>query len=482
MFEGVTNADELIAAFQNFKGKRTGGDSGRTAQGRFAQRRLPPRDSGGAARPPRKCANCGETHDARTCPKPSVAVSDRKCWTCGEKHMAKDCPQKGKDVARPIRAIEDGVIAAIDAGALAGFFAVDHEGFQTVQHGKRRTPEPPGGVCGGLVLHTDEASRAETPGREGSLHGGHRVQMDNSRNLQNLNRTSRPMPTTATLGSFMSKNVFDILGGEKQHDTTSVPVALASPVAHAQRRVLQHEAGNLTTETDGGYGKTTATTVATTRPHDTTRLVTSTTPSGNTARPTIADLRKRQKEVVSQDVSLTAMMAAVQEAERISQSINAIEYSGPVQSLCSLAETIKVRVAMDSAACDNVINPDELPSDAEYVPNEDDKHFVGANNSPIERYGSCKTVMESSRGKVGCTWQMAAVSRALHSVGVVAGPKGGPGKQDILFNNEKCYVVAPGIVKKIMEHCKAVAEYDREGNLYIGEMTLSSFHRQGLSQ
>ena len=77
--------------------------------------------------------------------------------------MAKDCPQKGKDVARPIRAIEDGVIAAIDAGALAGFFAVDHEGFQTVQHGKRRTPEPPGGVCGGLVLHTGEALRAEAP-------------------------------------------------------------------------------------------------------------------------------------------------------------------------------------------------------------------------------------------------------------------------------------------------------------------------------
>ena len=304
------------------------------------------------------------------------------------------------------------------------------------------------------------------------------------------------MPTTATLGNFMSKNVFDILGGdtidttrlkthrgkprdkhsacepgtgEKGTDKELAPVDKGCPAGRAQHRVLQHEAGNLTTETDGGYD-------------DTTRLVTSTTPSGNTTRPTIADLRKRQKEVVSQDVSLTAMVAAVQEAERIAQSINAIEYSGPVQSLCSLAETIKVRVAMDSAACDNVINPDELPSDAEYVPNEDDKHFVGANNSPIERYGSCKTVMESNRGKVGCTWQMAAVSRALHSVGVVAGPKGGPGKQDILFNNEKCYVVAPGIVKKIMEHCKAVAEYDREGNLYIGEMTLSSFHRQGLSQ
>ena len=76
---------------------------------------------------------------------------------------------------------------------------------------------------------------------------------------------------------------------------------------------------------------------------------------------------------------------------------------------------------------------------------------------------------------------MAEVPRALHSVGIVAGPKGGPSmaKQDILFNNDKCYVVAPGIVRKIMETINAVAEYDREGNLYVGEVTLQSFHRQG---
>ena len=177
------------------------------------------------------------------------------------------------------------------------------------------------------------------------------------------------------------------------------------------------------------------------------------------------------------------MAAAVEEAERLTCSINALEYAAPMQPLCALDEiSVKVRVAMDSAACDNVIDPAELPKDAEYEENLDDKHFVGANNSPIERFGSCKTVMSSKLGKVGCTWQMAAVPRALHCVGIVAGPKGGPGKQDILFNNEECYVVAPGIVKKIMDHCKAVAEYDREGNLYIGEMTLSSFRRQGLSQ
>ena len=145
-------------------------------------------------------------------------------------------------------------------------------------------------------------------------------------------------------------------------------------------------------------------------------------------------------------------------------------------------ETVKVKVAMDSAAWDNVINPEELPSDAEVEPNTTNKHFKGANDSHIERYGSCKTICSSPLGRVGCNWQMAEVSRALHSVAVVAGPKGGPGKQDILFNNEKCYVVARGVVKKLMETLSAVAGYDREGNLYIGEMTLESFRRQGTDQ
>ena len=74
---------------------------------------------------------------------------------------------------------------------------------------------------------------------------------------------------------------------------------------------------------------------------------------------------------------------------------------------------------------------------------------------------------------------MADVSRPLHSVAKVTGPKGGPGKQDVLFDNDNCFVVAPGTVKKIMKHIQAVAEYEREGNLYVADMVLSSFGRQG---
>ena len=134
---------------------------------------------------------------------------------------------------------------------------------------------------------------------------------------------------------------------------------------------------------------------------------------------------------------------------------------------------------MDSAAVANVIHPDELPSDAEYVPNTSGRHFVGANNAHIEKFGSCATRLTSSHGDVGCNWQLADVSRPLHSVAEVTGPGAGPAKQDVLFNNEVCVVVPPGTVKEILKRVQPIMEYQREGNLYLADLVMSSFHRQG---
>ena len=163
MFEGISGVEDLVAAFQkwNENKKVTGGRALRSDQ-------VAKQQSGD--RPPRKCANCGEAHEARTCPKPAVAVSERRCWTCGEKHMSRDCPNKGKS----IKAIEDGPLAAVTAMDLSGFFGsislVDNEGYKTVQ---RRTssiagmpPRPLPGVTGAMgVLSVEPAG--ETPGQRG---------------------------------------------------------------------------------------------------------------------------------------------------------------------------------------------------------------------------------------------------------------------------------------------------------------------------
>ena len=149
------------------------------------------------------------------------------------------------------------------------------------------------------------------------------------------------------------------------------------------------------------------------------------------------------------------------------------------EGILGTVEKVTIRPAMDSGSVDNVIHPRELPDDAEPRPNTSGKHFRGANNSVIEKFGSCDTILESPLGTVGCGWQLADVTRPLHSVSKVTGPAGVPGKQDVLFNNEICVVMPPGVVNEILKRYKPIAEYKREGNLYVGEMTMSSFRRQG---
>ncbi len=146
----------------------------------------------------------------------------------------------------------------------------------------------------------------------------------------------------------------------------------------------------------------------------------------------------------------------------------------------SAAQTTRVKVAMDSGAVRNVILKKQLPTDATIEPNEDDTHFVGAGGDRIKRHGTCKTKMVDRWGRtILCPWQVADVSRPLHSVSEVAGPEDGDGDHDVLFNNKKCVVVPPGIVERILKYVQPITQYDRQGGLYVADMTLSDFVRQG---
>ena len=159
---------------------------------------------------------------------------------------------------------------------------------------------------------------------------------------------------------------------------------------------------------------------------------------------------------------------------RGADAVGAIYFDDLDDCIMSAEEKVRVKAAMDSGACAHVINPDDLPAGAE--PSGDPgKDFVGANNSKIKRYGSVVTTCEHSLGSLDTEWQAAAVSRPLHAVSQVCGPKGGPSKSkhDVLFNNDDCFVVPAGTVLAIMKVVKAVANYPREGNLYLADMVLS---------
>jgi hypothetical protein len=64
-------------------------------------------------------------------------------------------------------------------------------------------------------------------------------------------------------------------------------------------------------------------------------------------------------------------------------SINVLYDEEPL--IATAAEKVIIRPAMDSGAVRNVIHPDKLPRDAQPKPNDTGRHFVGANNTTIER-------------------------------------------------------------------------------------------------
>ncbi len=143
---------------------------------------------------------------------------------------------------------------------------------------------------------------------------------------------------------------------------------------------------------------------------------------------------------------------------------------------------VKVKVALDSGAVRNVMAPGDIPAGVTLKPNESGKHFVGAGGDTIINHGECTTMMETSKGnQFGCLWKVADVTRPLHAVAQITGPADGAGTHDVLMNNRRDIVVQPGVVDKIMKVIAPIVEYERQGNLYMAEMTMSDFIRQGVA-
>ena len=160
--------------------------------------------------------------------------------------------------------------------------------------------------------------------------------------------------------------------------------------------------------------------------------------------------------------------------------VSFIEGDDEGEGIKSLRQETRIRAAMDSGSCRNVTHPKTLPAGVKVTPNTSGKHFSGAGGEVIEKFGECITNIESAHGTVGCRWNVADVTRPLHSVSQIAGPYDGDGDHDILFNNKRCVVVPPGVVEAVMKHVDTVAEYHRDGNLYLSDFTMSDFVRQGL--
>ena len=547
---GATSMEELVAAVQSrFKNKNMRGNQRRQQP---PPARLPTRQprKDDAPRPPRKCPNCGGTHEARVCHKPPVDVKSRPCWNCGEPgHVSSKCP------AKTLRAIEDVTVAHVSSDLLAQFM-VDDEGFQEVRrHGSKGAsrPMPIGATLGDFFTKNAFDALAQPSERVPSARQALPV------NGEHAGSVGKPGTATGTEDKFCRSCERISVGSHPQEcprcgvrgamsdvddesrsrdgatpDYTRTHVLVRPPTAgrigillpkplaadgartnpvdgkqDVGRQVSPHMIfGEGNSQVAGHVGhlekmrKTTNQNdiflgpMADSVMESAGRVGGSSVSSGprtdpppvngehagrvggvgrDAPKPEAPEPHLNMKEIVKSAVEAAQELMR---KEAISKgSINAL-YDPEEPLLAAAVEKVTVRPVMDSGSVDNVIHPRELPCDADPTPNSTGSHFVGANNSKIEKFGTCDTRLESDRGQVGCQWQLADVTRPLHSVSRVAGPKGGPGKQDVLFNNDLAVVVPPGVVNEILKRIKPVAVYEREGNLYVGKFEMSAFGRQ----
>ena len=63
--------------------------------------------------------------------------------------------------------------------------------------------------------------------------------------------------------------------------------------------------------------------------------------------------------------------------------------------------------------------------------------------------------------------QVLGVTRALHSVSQICDKE-----QDMLFTKDMGYVVPKGVFDDVLAKCRHIAEYPREGGLWVSEMTV----------
>ena len=140
---------------------------------------------------------------------------------------------------------------------------------------------------------------------------------------------------------------------------------------------------------------------------------------------------------------------------------------------------LEMEVALDSGSASNVAHLHHLPANAVIVRNETGRHFQGANEAHIKNYGTCRTTFQDQKTHVemDCGWSVAEVVRPLHAVCKPIGTVEEP-KHDVLFTVGRAVVVPHGIVEDLLKNIKPLMQYDREGNLFVTKMTVSTFAGQ----
>jgi len=148
--------------------------------------------------------------------------------------------------------------------------------------------------------------------------------------------------------------------------------------------------------------------------------------------------------------------------------------SGIDSPILSAVDEKKIRVAADTGACAHCVGPDDLP-DGMMVDQCPERNFCGPDGKAIKHFGEATMrLQQPGGGHVKLTSQVLGVSRALHSVSMICDKK-----QDMLFTQDMGYVVPKGVFDEVLKKCRHIAEYPREGGLWVSEMTVKTAQPPG---
>ena len=325
----------------------------------------------------RRCPNCGGEDCPVKCPKPSVAIKDRPCWTCGKVgHRNADCPERKTGKAQ---AVEDGSSAVGEALRAAG------------------------------LLGTVNADR--------TLGGFYNVE---EHQFKPAKKTYKPTPSQRNLGMFIKEDVklqnqYSVLAAKRkdgQKPAQNSKFGFKPPVEAGLTSVMP----KTPVRTQTGLSSVKPQTSGVVSPPPV-------TPADVARRET---LQHELTELLGENVDFQGLIEAVTDAcNGTTNSINTLwdEALEADLEINATESSVEMEVAMDSGATANVAHPNNMPADIVIRPNETDFHFKGANNSKIEKFGECETILTDAAGSsVGCHWNMANVGRPLHSTAVVTGP------------------------------------------------------------
>ena len=129
-------------------------------------------------------------------------------------------------------------------------------------------------------------------------------------------------------------------------------------------------------------------------------------------------------------------------------------------------EETEIEVANDSGSCAHVVGPDQVPTTVEIKKSPECKNCTGAGGDGTKNHRRAEvTLVKEDGGTINNVVQVAEVTRALQSIGLICDTK-----KEVLFTETEAAVVLAGSLSRFPGTTKRLAEYKMKGGLYVAKM------------